>query len=77
MNPDFTGDLIIHIGLLGAFMLILCVGCVIADYLFPHIPFLQRWLDSMTDYEDREGEEERMKAGRKRRDAKRRKHGRF
>lgn len=77
MNPDFTDDLIIHIGLLGAFMLILCVGCVIADYLFPYIPFLQRWLDSITDYEGHEDEMERLKARRKRRDTKRRKHWRF
>jgi len=36
------------------FMLLLCVGGLIADYVFPRIPFLNRWLESLPDYDDEE-----------------------
>lgn len=74
---DFTEDLIINMGLFGVFLLILAVGGVIADYVFPHIPPLQRWLDSLPDYEDDEEEMEWVEAQRRRRTARRQKHGRF
>ena len=28
------------------------VGCLIADFVFPHIRPLQKWLDSLPEYED-------------------------
>ena len=30
------------------------VGGLIADYVFPYIPFIQRFLDSLPDWEDEE-----------------------
>ena len=30
------------------------IGALIADYVFPHIPFIQRYLDRLPDYEDDE-----------------------
>lgn len=30
------------------------IGGLIADFAFPHIPFIQRWLDSLPDWDDEE-----------------------
>lgn len=50
-------DLFILSVYLGAFAVLLAVGGFIADYIFPHIPFIENWLNSLPDYEDEEGEE--------------------
>lgn len=52
MNPEFMADLVINLAILCGFLLVLGVGCLIADFVFPHIPFLQKWLESLTEYED-------------------------
>mgnify|MGYP003308412009 CR=1 FL=1 len=44
--------------ILSGFMSILAIGCIIADYAFPHIPFIVRFLDSLPEYEDEDEEEE-------------------
>ena len=41
-------------GYLSGFLLVLGVGGLIADYVFPYIPFIQRFLDSLPDWEDEE-----------------------
>ena len=38
----------------GGFMFMLGIGGVIADYAFPHIPFIQRFIDSLPEWEDEE-----------------------
>ena len=52
MSPEFMADLVISLAILCVFLLILGAGCSIADFVFPHIPFLQKWLDSLPEYED-------------------------
>ena len=52
MNPEFMADLVIHLFLLCVLLLVLGVGCLIADFVFPHIRPLQKWLDSLPEYED-------------------------
>lgn len=32
----------------------LAVGCIVADYIFPRIPFIQRWLDTLPDWDEEE-----------------------
>lgn len=54
MNPEFMGDMVVGLGFMCAFLFVLCLGGLIADYVFPHIPFIQRWLDSLPEYEDDE-----------------------
>lgn len=54
MNPEFMGDLVVGLGFMCVFLFILCLGGLVADYVFPHIPFIQRWLDSLPEYEDDE-----------------------
>ena len=48
MNPEFMADLVINLFILCVFLLVLGVGCLIADFVFPH----QKWLDSLPEYED-------------------------
>ena len=31
---------------------VLCVGCLVADYIFPHIPFIERYLESLPDLDE-------------------------
>ncbi len=33
--------------LLGAFWGIIVLGCILADYVFPHIPFLERMINNL------------------------------
>ena len=52
MSPEFMADMVINLAILRVFLLVLGVGCLIADFVFPHIPFLQKWLESLPEYED-------------------------
>lgn len=52
MSPEFMADLAINLAILCVFLLVLGVGCLIADFVFPHISFIQKWLDSLPEYED-------------------------
>lgn len=52
MTPDVMGDAVIALAISSAYLFILVVGCLIADYVFPHIPFIERFLDSLPDWED-------------------------
>lgn len=54
MNPELMGDMVVGLGFMCVFLFVLCLGGLIADYVFPHIPFIQRWLDSLPEYEDDE-----------------------
>lgn len=49
---DLLGEAVVALGLLSVFLLVLGVGGLIADYVFPHIPFIERFLDSLPDWED-------------------------
>ena len=54
MTPDLIGEAVVDLMVLAGFMAVLGIGALIADYVFPHIPFIQRYLDSLPDYEDDE-----------------------
>lgn len=47
-------DAIIWLGILAAFLLILAVGGLIADYVFPLIPPLDRWINRLADNMERQ-----------------------
>lgn len=51
-TPELLGDAVIALGILGVYLLILGVGCLIADFVFPYIPFIERYLDRLPDYDD-------------------------
>lgn len=46
----------VELAILSAFMLMLGIGGLIADYVFPHIGPLQRWIDSLPMMDDEEEE---------------------
>lgn len=54
MTPDLIGKAVVDLMVLAVFLGILGIGALIADYVFPHIPFIQRYLDRLPDYEDDE-----------------------
>lgn len=68
MTPDLIGEAIVDLMVLAGFMVVLGIGALIADYVFPNIPFIQRYLDSLPDYEDDEElyQQERTRIRRKR-----------
>lgn len=47
-------DLVIFLGYTAAIQLILGIGGLIADYVFPHIPFIERLIDSLPEWDDEE-----------------------
>ena len=51
---ELMGEAIVDLALLAGFLLDLGVGALVADYVFPHIPFIQRYLDSLPDWDDEE-----------------------
>lgn len=46
----------VELAILSVFMLVLGIGRLIADYVFPHIGPLQRWIDSLPMMDDEEEE---------------------
>lgn len=54
MTPEFMGEAVVALIILSVFLGVLGIGGLIADYIFPHIPFIQNYLDSLPDYEDDE-----------------------
>lgn len=72
MTPDLIGEAIVDLIILAGFLMVLSIGALIADYVFPHIPFIQRYLDSLPDYEgDEELYQQEMARIRRRRIARR------
>lgn len=45
-------DLVLLLIYLTGLNAVLVTGCLIADYVFPHIPFIERYLDSLPDWDD-------------------------
>lgn len=54
MSADFVADAVVNLLILCGFLMVFGIGCLIADFVFPHIPFIQRWLDSLPDWDDEE-----------------------
>ncbi len=47
-------NLVPFLGYTAAILLILGIGGLIADYVFPHIPFIERFIDSLPEWDDEE-----------------------
>lgn len=54
MTHDLIGEAVVGLALMAGFLAVLGVGGLVADYVFPHIPFIQRYLDSLPDWDDEE-----------------------
>ena len=51
-------DLVLFLVYMTVLNLVLLVGCLIGDKVFPHIPFIERYLESLPAWEDEEEEDE-------------------
>lgn len=78
MTPDLIGEAIVDLMILAGFLMVLGIGALLADYVFPHIPLIQRYIDSLPDYEDDEElyQEEMARIRRKRIARRNRRNGR-
>lgn len=54
MTPELIDEAVVNLLLLVGFLVVLGVGGLVADYVFLHIPFIQRYLDSLPDWDDEE-----------------------
>lgn len=54
MTPELIDEAVVNLLLLAGFLVVLGIGGLVADYVFPHIPFIQRYLDSLPDWDDEE-----------------------
>lgn len=54
MTPELIDEAVVNLLLFAGFLVVLSVGSLVADYVFPHIPFIQRYLDSLPDWDDEE-----------------------
>lgn len=54
MTPDQLDEAVVCLMILSGYLSILGVGGVIADYILPHIPFIQRFIDSLPEWDDEE-----------------------
>lgn len=45
-------DLVLFLYYMTGLNAVLLVGCLVADYVFPHIPFIERYLDSLPDWDE-------------------------
>lgn len=54
MTPELIDEAVVNLLLLAGLLIVLGVGGLVADYVFPHIPFIQRYLDSLPDWDDEE-----------------------
>ena len=52
MTPDMAEEAAVALAILAGYLLILGIGCLVADFVFPHIPFINRFLDSLPDWAD-------------------------
>lgn len=52
MTPDMLDEAVVDLAILAAFLLILAAGGFIADYVFPHIPFIERFIDSLPNWDN-------------------------
>ena len=68
MTPELLGEAIVDFAFLAVFLGILGIGALIADYVFPHIPFIERFLDTLPDWDEDEDdfEEGEMQDGKSR-----------
>lgn len=52
MYYDTIDCLLVFLIYMVPFMLLLGIGGLLADYVFPHIPFLNKWLESLPEFEE-------------------------
>lgn len=56
MEPELLGDAVVALAIVAGYLTVLCVGCIVADYVLPHIPFIERFLDRLPGAEGEDDE---------------------
>ena len=54
MTPDLIGEALVDGLILSGFLVVLGIGAFVADHILPRIQFVQRYLDSLPDWDDEE-----------------------
>lgn len=54
MTAEMMEELVVFLFYMVGINLVLLVGCLVADYIFPHIPFIERFLESLPEWDDEE-----------------------
>lgn len=54
MTSALIGEALVDFVVLAGILMVFGIAFIVADYVFLHIPFIQRYLDSLPDYEDDE-----------------------
>lgn len=54
MTPEMMEELVIFLLYMTGLNAVFLVGCLVADYIFPHIPFIERFLESLPEWDDEE-----------------------
>ena len=52
MTPEVLDGAVILLLYIAGILGVLAVGCIVADFIFPHIPFIERYLESLPDWDD-------------------------
>ena len=60
MTPELMEEAVVDLAILAGYLLVLGVGCLIADFVFPHIPLIERYLECLPDWEDEDERSESM-----------------
>lgn len=50
--PELLDEAVVDLAILIGYLFVLGIACLIADFVFPHIPFIERYLESLPDWEE-------------------------
>lgn len=56
MTPELMEEAVVDLAILSGYLLVMGFGCLIADFVFPHIPFIERYLESLPNWDEEEDE---------------------
>ena len=54
VTPEMMEELVIFLLYMTGLNAVFLVRCLVADYIFPHIPFIERFLESLPEWDDEE-----------------------
>lgn len=54
MNHELMDDLVVFLLYMAGLNLVFLVGCIVADYILPYIQFIERFLDSLPEWDEEE-----------------------
>lgn len=58
MIPELLDEATAAAAIMSGCLAVLLAACLIADFVFPHIPFIQRYLESLPDWDEEEEDDQ-------------------